>query len=56
MNSSRASQDAVTVGSDNVAMGGSGEPAGIGARYDDQRETEQSRADELSKSKPSIYF
>ncbi|KAJ5540207.1 hypothetical protein N7513_008539 [Penicillium frequentans] len=59
MNLSGNSQDAVTVGSGDVATGASAESAGIsgmGAIHDDQTRTEQSRADELSKSKSSIYF
>ncbi|KAJ6093400.1 hypothetical protein N7486_008689 [Penicillium sp. IBT 16267x] len=60
MNLSGASQDVVTVGSDDVASlatGGGAENTGMAASHGDQtRGTEQSRADELSKSKSSIYF
>ena len=60
MNLSGASQDAVIMGSDDVATGASAEPTGIsgmGASHGDQtRGTEYSMADELSKSKSSIYF
>lgn len=59
MNLSESLRDAVTVGSDNVATGANAEPtgmSGMGASHDHARGTDQSRADELLKSKSSIYF